>query len=192
MPEYTIPLGALLAAEHAYASLDEHQRNQPALVAELLLQAAAPFTGPIAAQLGRGRITERASAEIFRDHLKGVSAKHLADIYAVTPQTIFKHIRRRVQRELARSRAGVPVARIARRLGCPVTVLVAEFKEEIRREKAEPCPIDNSTELPVWIDDQDGAVVPRRRRSDAGRRRSRSRGLPGDGGRSGGVHDQAA
>lgn len=177
MPDYKIPLGARLAAEHAYAALDDDQRAQPALVAERLLQAAAPFVGPIAAQLGRGRITEQASADILRSYLKGVSSERLADTYAVTTQTINAHIRRRIRRELARSRSGVAVARISRELRCPVMVLAAEFERELRREQTDPDTATEAAELPVWLNDQYGAVVPRRQRSDAGRRRPRSGGL---------------
>lgn len=191
MPVYAIPLGALLAAERAYAELDDEQLAQPALVAERLLQAAAPFVGPIAAQLGYGRISAEASTDILRDHLKGISTKQLADTYAVSTRTIQVHIRRRLRYELARSRAGVPVARIARQLGCPTTVIASELEREIRREqKASPDSEPSAAELSVWLDDQSGAVVRKRRRSDSGRRRPRSGGLPGNSGEPGGIRDQ--
>jgi hypothetical protein len=193
MPEYAIPLGALLAAERAYDALDDEQRSHPDIVAKRLLQAAAPFAGPIAAQLGRGRIDERAGADILGRYLRGTSRDRLADVYAVTTKTIGNHIRRRVRRELARSRAGVPVSRIARELGCSAAALVAEFEREARHARQyslDPYPETNN--VPVRIDSDPGAVERGRQRSDAGRRRPRPGGLSSRRRESIGVLDPAA
>lgn len=109
----TLPLGARLAAERAYADMPRDRRRDPAHVAEVILTAAAPFMAPVVAQLGRGRITPTGSADIFRYWLAGQTPAELADRYAVTRQTINNHLRRCCDRARTRLDAGVPVGVIA-------------------------------------------------------------------------------
>lgn len=109
----TLPLGARLAAEHAYAELPNDQRSDPARVAEVLLIAAAPFMAPVVAQLGRGRISPTSATEIFRQWLSGASMEVLAGEYAVTRPTISKYVQRGLIRTRTRLAAGVPLVVVA-------------------------------------------------------------------------------
>lgn len=109
----TLPLGARLAAEHAYAELPNDQRSDPARVAEVLLIAAAPFMAPVVAQLGRGRINAAGAARIFRQWLSGASMEVLAGEYAVTRPTISKYVQRGLIRTRTRLAAGVPLVVVA-------------------------------------------------------------------------------
>lgn len=109
----TLPLGARLAAERAYAEMPRKHRSNPAHVAEVILIAAAPFMAPVVAQLGRGRITPDGAADIFRYWLTGMTLAALADQYAVTTQTIHKYVQRGLIRTRTRLAAGVPIGTIA-------------------------------------------------------------------------------
>lgn len=109
----TLPLGARLAAERAYANMPRGHRNDPAHVAELILIAAAPFMAPVVAQMGRGRITPDGAKDIFRYWLSGMTPAEIADRYAVTTQTIHKYVRRGLLRTRIRLAAGIPIGAIA-------------------------------------------------------------------------------
>lgn len=163
---YVIPLGALLAAEHAYERIPEETRADGALVAELLLQAAAPFVGPIAAQLGRGRIGEETSHKIFGEYLRGTPISVLADRYAVTPPTIRKHLARRARTALIRHQGGVSVPLMAKEIGCSPATLADELERQARRDG------DSSTkagDVPLSGADQLGAMGRGCLRSSSGR-----------------------
>jgi len=185
-----IPLGALLAAEHAYANLAPNQRRDASLVAELLLQAAAPFMGSVSRQLGRARITPEASRDLFQAYLRGASYARLADFYGVSQQTIGTHYRRRLSAALVRHRDGTPVAHLAREFGCSPAALTAEFEKETIREQTNPSA--QTAHLPMRGDDRDGSLDGGHQRVDAGRRRSRSGGRPARSGLPAGIHDSAA
>ena len=109
----TLPLGARLAAERAYADMPREHRRDSAHVAEVLLTAAAPFMAPVVAQLGRGRITETGASDIFRRFLRGETTAALADRYAVTTQTINKYVQRGLLRTRTRLAAGTTIGTIA-------------------------------------------------------------------------------
>jgi hypothetical protein len=109
----TLPLGARLAAERAYADMPRVHRRDPAHVAEVILTAAAPFMAPVMAQLGRGRINDTGASDIFRRWMSGDTTAELADRYAVTQQTINKYIRRGLIRTRTRLAAGTPAGTIA-------------------------------------------------------------------------------
>jgi len=130
----TLPLGARLAAERAYACMPREHRHDPARVAETLLIAAAPFMAPVVAQLGRGRITESGARGIFRLWLSGTNTAALADRYAVTPQTINKYVQRGLLRTRTRLAAGTPIGTIAAENQITTTALRAVLDaEEARR-----------------------------------------------------------
>jgi hypothetical protein len=109
----TLPLGARLAAERAYADMPREYRRDPAHVAEVILTAAAPFMAPVMAQFGRGRINDTGAADIFRRWLSGDTAAELADRYAVTAQTINKYVQRGLLRTRSRLTAGTTIGTIA-------------------------------------------------------------------------------
>jgi hypothetical protein len=109
----TLPLGARLAAERAYADMPRGRRSDPAHVAEVILIAAAPFMAPVVARMGRGRITETGAKDIFRYWLAGESTAELADRFAVTRRTITTYVRRGLVRARTRIAAGTSVATIA-------------------------------------------------------------------------------
>jgi hypothetical protein len=131
--EITLPLGARLAAERAYANMPLASRRDPARVAEVLLAAAAPFMGPAVAQLGQRRINPDGAADIFRRFLAGETTAALADRYAVTTVTINKYIQRGLVRARTRVAAGVPIGTIAAENQVAPTALRAVLDmEEIR------------------------------------------------------------
>lgn len=109
----TLPLGARLAAERAYADIPRERRNDHAHVAETILTAAAPFMASVVAQMGRGRITETGAKDILRYWLVGESVAALADRFAVSRPTITKYVHRGLTRAATRIAAGTPIARIA-------------------------------------------------------------------------------
>lgn len=113
-PHPPIPTGAQLAAEAAWAKLTPTQRRDRQQVARALLEAAVPFLGPAVAQLGQCRIGDEEAKAIFRLWLAGSSTAELANRYAVTKQTINKHLRRAIDRTRVRLVAGVSVLVIAR------------------------------------------------------------------------------
>lgn len=130
----TLPLGARLAAERAYAEMPREHRRDPAHVAEVLLIAAAPFMAPVVAQLGRGRITPDGAADIFRYWLSGTTPAALADRYAVTTQTINKYVQRGLLRARTRLAAGIPIGTIAAENQItPVALRAVLDAEEARR-----------------------------------------------------------
>lgn len=130
----TLPLGARLAAERAYAEMSHEHRRDPKRVAEVLLAAAAPFMGPAVAQLGRGRISTDGASDIFRAWLTGVAPSELADRYAVTPQTINKYIKRGLARAQTRLASGTAIGTIAAENQVTVVALRAVLEmEEARR-----------------------------------------------------------
>lgn len=121
----TLPLGARLAAEHAYENLTPASRRDPAHVAKALLTAAAPFMAPVVAQLGRCRINPDGAADILQRFLAGESTATIADRYAVTPATVNKYIQRGMTRTRIRVAAGVPVGTIAAENRVTSAVVVA-------------------------------------------------------------------
>lgn len=125
MSEYTIPLGALVAAERAYDKLTPIQRGSSEHVAGVLLQAAAPYLAPLASQLGRRKLGPEVIAEIVRGYLAGTSTLQLASNYGVTPQTVRTHLRRQLWRHSERIRSGIPKRKIAQELRCTVPTLEA-------------------------------------------------------------------
>lgn len=109
----TLPLGARLAAEYAYANLPAERRGDRAYVAEVILIAAAPFMAPVVAQLGRCRISETSSKDILRYRLAGQTVAELADRFAVSESTIIRHVNRGLSRAGARVASGTSIATIA-------------------------------------------------------------------------------
>lgn len=109
----TLPLGARLAAERAYANMPRRHRNDPAHVAEVILTAAAPFMAPTVAAMGRTRIDATGAADIYRRWLTGASTAELADRFAVSTSTITKYVQRGLNRTRTRLAAGVPIGTIA-------------------------------------------------------------------------------
>lgn len=109
----TLPLGARLAAERAYADIPRGRRNDPGYVSEVILTAAAPFMAPVVAQMGRGRITDTGAKDIFRRWLAGETMASLADRFAVSRPTITKHLHRGLARATTRIAAGTSIATIA-------------------------------------------------------------------------------
>lgn len=104
----TLPLGARLAAERAYTNLSTAQRRNPALVAEALLTAAAPFIGR-----SQGHLDKIESRDIFRLWLTGEPVAMLANRFGVTRTTITNHIRRHVTRTLRRIEHGTRISVVA-------------------------------------------------------------------------------
>lgn len=129
----TLPLGARLAAERAYSEMPREHRRDPGRVAEILLVAAAPFMGPVVAQLGRCRITETGSSDIFRLWLSGETPAELADRYAVTTQTINKYVQRGLARTQIRLAAGTTIGTIAAENQVTATALRAVLDMEEAR-----------------------------------------------------------
>lgn len=109
----TLPLGARIAAERAYAGIPRGRRNDPGHVAEVVLAAAAPFMAPVVAQMGRGRITDMGAKDILRYWLAGETVAALADRFAVSRPTITKHLHRGLARATTRIAAGTSIATIA-------------------------------------------------------------------------------
>lgn len=109
----TLPLGARIAAERAYADIPRGRRNDPAHVAQVILVAAAPFMAPVVAQMGRGRITDTGAKDILRYWLAGETIATLADQFAVSRPTITKHLHRGLTRATTRIAAGTAIATIA-------------------------------------------------------------------------------
>jgi hypothetical protein len=132
----TLPLGARLAAERAYADMPREHRRDPARVAEVLLIAAAPFMAPVVAQLGRGRITEIGAADILRHWLAGQTTTALADRFAVTQQTINKYVQRGLLRARTRLAAGTLIGTIAAENQITPTALRAVLDAEEARRAA--------------------------------------------------------
>lgn len=121
----TLPLGARLAAERAYADMPRKYRSDPARVAEVVLLAAAPFMAPVVAQMGRGRITETGAKDVFRYWLSGETTRTLADRFAVSTSTIVKYVNRALTRSATRIANGIPVATIAAENQVTSAVIVA-------------------------------------------------------------------
>lgn len=123
MTQTTIPLGALLAAEHAYTAATTTDRADPATIAEMIVRAAIPFLAPALAQMGRGQLTPETSHAVASAYLRGTQVSALADLYAVSQQTIRRHINRHLDTILTRHRHGVTLARIAIGYGCSAQTL---------------------------------------------------------------------
>lgn len=132
----TLPLGARLAAEKAYANMQRVRRSDPAYVAEVILTAAAPFMAPVLAQLGRGRVSEDGARDIFRLWLSGVSSSELAGRFAVTPQTISKYVRRGMTRTATRLASGASAATIAAENQVPPSVIASAISDWEARHAA--------------------------------------------------------
>lgn len=125
-----LPQGAIIAAERAYVELPREHRRDAERVARAILTAAAPFMAPAVAQLGRCRINQTGAADIFHRWLCGERPRDIAARYAVTPQTINRHIERGRVRARARVAGGVPVAVIAMEHQVPVPSV--QFAIEMR------------------------------------------------------------
>jgi hypothetical protein len=134
----TIPLGALLAAEHAYTAIGDAGRADPATVAEMIIRAAVPFLAPALAQMGRGRLTPEASHTAVSAYLRGTQVADLADLYAVTPQTIRRHITRHLDTIITRHRHGVTLARIAIGYHCSPQTLRTIVEERLTSRGERP------------------------------------------------------
>jgi DNA-binding CsgD family transcriptional regulator len=129
----TLPLGARLAAEQAYANMPREHRNNPAHVADVILTAAAPFMAPVVAAMGRTRITPTGAADIFRYWLTGKTTAELADWFAVSTSTITKYVQRGLTRTRTRLAAGVPIGTIAiENQTTPAAIRAALDVQEIR------------------------------------------------------------
>lgn len=131
----TIPTGAIMAGEQAYANITPAARRDPSLVVAAIAHAIAPYMTPVLAQLGRGRVSHNAARAIFSAYLRGQTIRTLAATYGVTGQTIRTHIRRTAQGAARRYRRGTPIARIAAEYQCAPASLTTVLSD-IERGRA--------------------------------------------------------